>query len=103
MRNRLCDHYYKFINDCSDISNCFFFFKKIWFDLIWNNSNNFYFYFDAAGKFYFIPYDYDNTLGTSLLMTDSGIQNPLTWGKSDQNPLVYKVLSIPEYKTQYFE
>jgi hypothetical protein len=25
------------------------------------------------GKFYFIPYDYDNTLGTSL-MTDSGIQ-----------------------------
>lgn len=70
-------------------------------DDYWNNSNNFYFYFDAAGKFYFIPYDYDNTLGTSLLMTDSGIQNPLTWGKSDQNPLVSKVLSIPEYKTQY--
>ena len=70
-------------------------------DDYWNNSNNFYFYFDTAGKFYFIPYDYDNTLGTSLLMTDSGIQNPLTWGKSDQNPFVSKVLSIPEYKTQY--
>lgn len=72
-------------------------------DDYWNNSNNFYFYFDAAGKFYFIPYDYDNTLGTSLLMTDSGIQNPLTWGKSDQNPLVSKVLSIPEYKTLYIK
>ena len=75
----------------------------VMWDDYWNNSNNFYFYFDAAGKFYFIPYDYDNTLGTSLLMTDSGIQNPLTWGKSDQNPLVSKVLSIPEYKTQYIK
>ena len=36
-------------------------------------------------------------------MTDSGIQNPLTWGKSDQNPLVSKVLSIPEYKTLYIK
>jgi spore coat protein CotH len=50
-------------------------------DDYWSNSNNYYFYFDAAGKFYFIPYDYDNTLGTSLLMTDSGIQDPLNWGK----------------------
>ena len=72
-------------------------------DDYWNNSNNYYFYFDEAGKFYFIPYDYDNTLGTSLLMTDSGTQNPLTWGKSADNPFVAKVLSIPEYKTQYIK
>ena len=33
-------------------------------DDYWSNSNNFYFYFDSDNKFYFIPYDYDNTLGT---------------------------------------
>ena len=31
-------------------------------DDYWNNSNNYYFYFDEAGKFYFIPYDYDLSL-----------------------------------------
>ncbi|MBP1663265.1 MAG: hypothetical protein H6Q19_405, partial [Bacteroidetes bacterium] len=49
-------------------------------DDYWNNSNNFYFYFDTDNKFYFIPYDYDNTLGTSLLMTNSGTQDLLRWG-----------------------
>lgn len=72
-------------------------------DDYWSNSNNYYFYFDAAGKFYFIPYDYDNTLGTSLLMADSGIQDPLNWGKNADNPLVAKLLTIPEYKAQYIK
>ena len=72
-------------------------------DDYWRNSNNFYFYFDADGKFYFIPYDYDNTLGTSFEMADSGTQNPLEWGKSNDNPLVAKILSIPEYKTVYIK
>lgn len=72
-------------------------------DDYWSNSNNFYFYFDSDDRFYFIPYDYDNTLGTSLLMVDSGLQNPLQWGKSSENPLVAKILTIPEYKTQYIK
>ncbi len=72
-------------------------------DDYWTNKSNYYFYFDADNQFYFIPYDYDNTLGTSLLMADSGIQNPLEWGKSLENPLVAKILSIPEYKTQYIK
>ncbi|NLO70521.1 MAG: hypothetical protein GX102_06190 [Porphyromonadaceae bacterium] len=69
-------------------------------DDYWNNTNNFYFYFDSNNKFYFIPYDYDNTLGTSLLMNDSGTQDVLNWGKSS-NPLVRKIISIPEYRTLY--
>ncbi len=72
-------------------------------DDYWNNKNNFYFYFDNYNKFYFIPYDYDNTLGTSFEMLDSGTQNPLEWGKSSTNPLVAKILSIPEYKTLYIK
>lgn len=70
-------------------------------DDYWSNKNNFYFYFDSDNKFYFVPYDYDNTLGTSLLMADSGLQNPLQWGNDTENPLVAKILTIPEYKTQY--
>ena len=72
-------------------------------DDYWNNANNFYFYFDSNGKFYFIPYDYDNTLGTSLLMTDSGRQSVLNWGNSTNNPLVSKILSFPEYKAEYLK
>ena len=69
-------------------------------DDYWNNSNNFYFYFDTDDRFYFIPYDYDNTLGTSLLMANSGTQDLLNWGQST-NPLVAKIISIPEYRAQY--
>ena len=71
-------------------------------DDYWRNTNNFYFYFDAEGKFYFIPYDYDNSLGTSLLVNDSGKQDVLNWG-DPSNPLVLKVLSIPEYKALYIK
>ena len=69
-------------------------------DDYWNNSNNFYFYFDVGNKFYFIPFDYDNTLGTSLLMTNSGTRDLLNWGKSS-NPMVKKILAIDEYKALY--
>lgn len=72
-------------------------------DDYWNNTNNFYFYFNPAGKFFFIPYDYDNTLGTSHnsgVQTDSGRQDPLNWGRSD-NPLIVKLLQKPEWKALY--
>lgn len=69
-------------------------------DDYWNNQNNFYFYFDRSGRFYFIPYDYDNTLGTSLLMSDSGTRDLLNWGNAT-HPLVVKLLQIPEFRTIY--
>jgi hypothetical protein len=71
-------------------------------DDYWVNANNFYFYFAPNGKAYFIPYDYDNTLGTSLLMANSGTQNPLNWGtNSGERPLISKILAIPEFQTKY--
>ena len=70
-------------------------------DDYWVNGNNFYFYFAGNGKAYFIPYDYDNTLGTSQIIANSGTQNPLTWGNMSQSPLITKILDIPEYKTLY--
>ena len=69
-------------------------------DDYWNNKNNFYFYFDPNGQFYFIPYDYDNTLGTSLLMKDSGKQDPINWG-NNSHPLIKKILNIPSYAVLY--
>lgn len=53
----------------------------------WNNGNNFYLYFNSTDKsrykVFFIPYDYDNTLGTSAqcgIQNDSGRHNPYNWG-----------------------
>ena len=71
-------------------------------DDYWVNQNNYYFYFDSAGKFYFIPYDYDNTLGTSLIISDAGKQDVLNWGSSSR-PLVRKIIAIPEYKALYIQ
>ena len=72
-------------------------------DDYWNNTNNYYFYFNPEGKFFFIPYDYDNTLGTSMncgVQSDAGRQSPLKWGSSD-NPLISKLLGKPEWKALY--
>lgn len=70
-------------------------------DDYWVNGNNFYFYFAPNGKAYFIPYDYDNTLGTSQIVNNSGTQNPLAWGNMTQRPLITKILAIPQYQQLY--
>lgn len=76
-------------------------------DDYWNNSNNFYIYFTTSDKydyrFYMLPYDYDNTLGTSLscgAQNDSGRQNSLEWGVSG-NPLIRKILQYDEFRAIY--
>lgn len=72
-------------------------------DDYWNNKNNYYFYFDKKGKCYFIPYDYDNILGTNCF-DDTATRNPLEWGRvSVKAPLIEKLLSVPEYKQMYID
>lgn len=70
-------------------------------DDYWVNANNFYFYFAGNGKAYFIPYDYDNTLGTSLLMPNAGTQDLLQWGPVSGRPLITKLLAVPRWRDQY--
>jgi len=70
-------------------------------DDYWVNQNNYYLYMDVDGKVSFIPFDYDNTLGTSLLMTNSGTQPVLSWGDPSKRPLVNRILAIPEFKQKY--
>ena len=76
-------------------------------DDYWNGANNYYLYFNGKEltgyKFFFIPYDYDNTLGTSLnsgVQNDAGRQNPLHWG-NDNNPLIARILRYNDFKAIY--
>lgn len=72
-------------------------------DDYWCNQNNYYIYFNSTDKykykFYFIPFDYDNTLGTSL-MIDSGTQDPFHWG-DDNNPLIARLLRFEDFRNIY--
>lgn len=76
----------------------------VW-DNYWVNSNNYYFYFDKNHKFYFIPYDYDNTLGTTKPIQNienAGTQDPLNYGSmGEDRMLIKKVFSIKEYADSY--
>lgn len=79
-------------------------------DDYWNNTNNFYIYFNSTDpanyKFYLIPYDYDNTLGTTLncgVQSDAGRHDPLKWGNSDVSPLLAKILQFDDYKKIYID
>lgn len=76
-------------------------------DDYWNNANNYYLYFTTEDKLdykvYLIPYDYDNTLGTSAqcgVQSDAGRQDPLNWGNHD-NPLIRRLLEYDDFKAKY--
>ncbi len=75
-------------------------------------ANNYYLYFDDAGKTDFIPYDFDISLGTNWhggMEYDKFINQdifktksiPLTWGDASPRPLVDKILSVAKYRERY--
>jgi len=75
-------------------------------DDYWGNANNFYLYFDTGkkgtGKLYFIPFDYDNTLGCSI--HEGGFnQDPLKWGRGQKRPLMDRMLLVPGFKQKFIE
>lgn len=71
------------------------------FDDYWLLANNYFFYLDKAGKGWFIPYDFDNILGTSVVVGDTGTQDPWRWGGSDGRPLVNRLLLVDSWKSRY--
>lgn len=74
-------------------------------DDYWCNQNNYYLYFNSTDKydyrFFFIPYDYDNTLGSSS-MIDAGRQDPLNWGDNGRK-LIRKLLDYDDYRAIYVQ
>lgn len=72
----------------------------------WNNGNNFYLYFNSRDKYdykvFFLPYDYDNTLGTSHslgIQTDAGRQDPYNWG--DMGILMERLMQFEDFRKMY--
>ena len=79
-------------------------------DDYWNNMNNYYIYFNSTDtsnyKFYFLPYDYDNTLGTSNncgVQSDAARHDPLNWGDTNTSPLIGKILQFSDYRKIYVD
>lgn len=74
-------------------------------DDYWNNSNNYYLYFDSTStdsyKVYLIPHDYEMSLGnSSSKMQDPSATDPFKWGQN-RNPLIARILAIEEFKDIY--
>lgn len=76
-------------------------------DDYWCNGNNYYLYFNSTDphdyKVYFIPYDYDNALGTCKTKgknNDAAMYDPMKWGQ-DKAPLIRKILKDEGYKQLY--
>ncbi len=74
----------------------------MWDDYWKNNGNNYYLYFDTAGKCYFIPYDYDNTLGNgTTYYGNTGTENIVHWGPDPGPVLFNKILAVTEFSNTY--
>ena len=68
-------------------------------DDYWFNKNNFNFYFNTHGCFFFIPNDFDTTLGTGWGI-DAGKQDIMNWGHP-AHPLIKKLIGIQEFQQMY--
>ena len=100
------DSFYKWIKEVCDVELLMKTYAVnvavgMWDDY-WNNGNNYYLYFTTTDKFdykvYFIPYDYDNSLGTSNAY-DAAKQNPLKWGS--KGILMERMMEYDEFKQIY--
>lgn len=76
-------------------------------DDYWNDMNNFYLYFSGTGtqdyRMYMLPFDLDNTLGTSHncgVQHDSGRHDPYNWGMKEC-VLMYKILEVSDFRDKY--
>lgn len=67
------------------------------------NKNNYYLYHDPeSGKFHYLPYDMDNTLGVDWLNEDWAQRDVLQWPNSGMPlPLAQRLLQIPSLKEIY--
>lgn len=68
-----------------------------------NNHHNFYLYRDEQGVFTVIPWDFNMSFGGfGGKNTTVGIDTPIISGSVEKLPLIGKLLSIDEYKEQYY-
>jgi len=68
------------------------------------NQNNFYLYenLEGDGRFYYIPFDLDNTLGVDFFDVDWADRDIYKWySDRDDRPLTQKILSVPIFREEY--
>ena len=71
-------------------------------DGFWGNANNYMFYVDEQEVIHFIPFDTDNTLGTSAIVQDAGEQAPAQFGVSANTPrLITKILAVDAFLGEF--
>ena len=97
--------------ELEEVLNVENFLKCIAFDVLtgnWDgphyNKNNFYLYHNAAtGKFEYIPYDLDNTLGIDWLSRDWGTRDMYDWAQHGNTgrPFYTRTLEVPAFKERY--
>lgn len=84
--------------------------KVIIFDILtgnWDgpiyNKNNFYLYNNqATGKFEYIPFDLDNTLGIDWLNKDWGTRNIYEWSQTGETrPIYNRIMEVQEYRDRF--
>lgn len=67
------------------------------------NKNNFYLYNNpATGKFHYIPYDLDNTLGIDWFNIDWAQTNIYQWSSltNEYRPIYEKIMAVTEYRNK---
>ena len=104
------DSFYKWINEVCNVELILKTYAVnvavgMWDDH-WNNGNNYYLYFNSTDKYdyevFFLPYDYDNTLGTSSncgVISDSGRHDPYNWG--DSGLLMERLMKFEDFRLTY--
>lgn len=94
-----------------DVFNVYDYIKVIAADILmgnWDgpiyNQNNFYLYHNTiSGKFEYIPYDLDNTLGIDWIGRDWANRNIYDWQQHGDNvrPIYTRFMNNPEFREQY--
>ncbi|MFY0605835.1 MAG: CotH kinase family protein [Cyclobacteriaceae bacterium] len=67
------------------------------------NQNNFYLYENPTdNKFYYIPYDLDNTLGVDFFGVDWADRDMYTWfNENEHRPLTERILEVPAFREEF--
>ena len=106
LKGKSDDSFYKWIKEVCDVELLMRTYAVnvavgMWDDL-WNNGNNYYLYFNSTDlydyKVFLLPYDYDNTLGTSNCY-DAARQDPYNWG--DKGLLIERMMKFEEFRNIY--
>jgi CotH protein/lamin tail-like protein len=73
-----------------------------WDDYLMNATNYYLYHNPQSGRFEFIPYDYDNTLGISWAKCDWAERDVYEyWNKDKKRPLAERILSMEEYEIRF--